>query len=145
MGTIQDLIDNAESPKGKVLNALHFPLRHEAYRPTTWASDAHAFLRTTGRIQIDDDHTWSVGYFRWGLAATSGAYHGFHLDCNGLGTFVSPTTGSKLWIVATPKSGDNRTNFEDIGLYLNEDFDVHNYHKDLFNLEAIILKPGDTL
>ncbi len=111
-------------------------------RPTTFASDTHALLRVAGSSTIIDGGSFPTGHFRWGIAATSGAFHGFHIDSNGLGTYVRAVSGIKWWIIATPKKG---IKLEDISTLLDDRFDPMVASTELFSYEAILLQPGSTL
>lgn len=90
---------------------------------------------------IVDGDSFPTGQFRWGLAATSGAFHGFHVDSNGLGTYVRAVSGIKWWIIATPKKDSK---LEDISTLLNG-FDPMVASTESFSYEAILLQPGSTL
>ncbi|KIL56682.1 hypothetical protein M378DRAFT_181893 [Amanita muscaria Koide BX008] len=74
---------------------------------------------------------------RWSLCATKGAYHHIHCDCDGFGTYVSPQSGVKLWMVAIPKPD---TTFSWINMPLENPM-----MDDLWDREAVLLKPGMAL
>lgn len=93
----------------------------------------------------DQAKHFPTGHFRWGLAATAGAFHTFHVDSNGLGTYISPVEGSKWWIVARPIGSLDHSTFEDVGFFLNKSFSVNGNGAGVFALEAILLEPGTTL
>lgn len=145
VGTLHDLLKHAASPTGNALNALDFPMHQASMTPTSYSSDAHALLQTVQNPKLDSIERFPVGDFRWGLAATSGAFHPFHIDSNGLATYVTPLTGTKWWIVARPINNTDFSVFEDINLLLGKTFDINGNGSGLFCLEAILLKPGTTL
>jgi hypothetical protein len=145
VGTIGDLLKHASSPTGNALNALDFPMHHAPMIPKPYTSDAHALRRTADNPALDQTKQFPAGHFRWGLAATTGAFHTFHIDSNGLATFLTPQTGSKWWIVARPIGNLDHSSFEDMGMLLNEAFSVNGNGAGLFELEAILLQPGMTL
>lgn len=145
MGTLRDLLTHVNSPTGNALNALDFPMGHVSMAPTSFASDTHALLRTANHPTWDQAKQFPAGHFRWGLAATAGAFHAFHIDSNGLATYISPQTGSKWWVVARPIRNLDHSSFEDMGLLLDEAFSVNGNGKGIFALEAILLEPGTTL
>lgn len=81
---------------------------------------------------------------RWGLAATAGAFHTFHIDCNGLGTSIEVKTGRKWWIVARPKDLsclDDLININKVVDIVAEDM----FMPEGWMLEAILLEPGTQL
>lgn len=145
VGTLEDIHTHGESPTGNVLNALDFPMRHASMAPTPYASDAHALHRTADMPTWDQAKQFPTGDFRWGLAATAGAFHTLHVDSNGLATYINPLTGSKWWIVARPIGTLDPSTFEDMGLLLDKAFSVNGNGNGLFALEAILLEPGTTL
>ncbi|KJA12766.1 hypothetical protein HYPSUDRAFT_152259, partial [Hypholoma sublateritium FD-334 SS-4] len=75
---------------------------------------------------------------RWNLAATKDAFHDWHIDSDGYGTFVSVVTGSKWWIVARPRSL-NVDVLNTIPVFLDERI-IEN-----LEVEAILLQPGSEL
>lgn len=113
--------------------------------PTSYASDAHALRRTADNPTWDQAKQFPAGDFRWGLAATTGAFHTLHIDSNGLGSYVSPQAGSKWWVVARPIGSLDQSSFEDMGMLLNKAFSVNGNGAGLFALEAVLLEPGTTL
>lgn len=82
---------------------------------------------------------------RWGLAATAGAFHHWHIDSDGFGTFIDPIAGSKWWIVARPIGNLKRDWFTETSWLKNEAFDLNKDGKGLFDVEAILLQPGSRL
>jgi hypothetical protein len=81
---------------------------------------------------------------RWGLAATAGALHRFHVDCNGLGTSVEVKTGTTWWIVARPKDLsclDDLLDINKLVAFTAEDVSI----PEGWMLEAILLEPGTQL
>jgi len=84
---------------------------------------------------------------RWGLCATKGAWHGFHIDSDGFGTFIDVRTGKKWWIVARPwkKGMAGLRDFADVNIFMNESYDPDKPGEELWALEAILLEPGTRL
>lgn len=149
------MIRNATSASGNSLNALNFPMGQASMEPTPFASDTHALLRTTQTPGWGENHHFPTGEYRFGLFGND-SLHPLHIDSNGLGTFVYPLTGSKLWISARSldmKSLDSSI-FEDIDL-LNRGFQVEGAgfkkstrkqeNSPRFALEAVFLQPGTRL
>jgi hypothetical protein len=77
----------------------------------------------------------------WGLAATAGAMSYFHIDANGLATWIDVKTGSKYWILAKPKKP---LNFAAISLFTDR-YDQEAVNQDKWDLEAVLLLPGSRL
>jgi hypothetical protein len=86
---------------------------------------------------------------RWGIAATQGAFSGFHIDSDGLGTYISCTNrnGSKWWVIVGPKDKSNPSAFSSVK-------ESHAFHAgngaDTMALgdvqvEAVLLRPGTRL
>jgi hypothetical protein len=70
--------------------------------PSFFDSGSHAFhsLPVSRDIKI----SWTE-QTRWGLFATVGAMHFWHVDCNGTDTEIRVVKGKKLWFLAIQKDG----------------------------------------
>src|SRR6202034_3814950 len=86
---------------------------------------------------------------RWGLAATHGAFSSFHIDSDGLGTYISCSNrnGSKWWVIVGGKDKSNPLAFSGV----KEDEAFKNGNKgdttalgDV-QVEAVLLRPGTRL
>ena len=141
-GTTADLVQAHGSQYGKILNALDFPLPYATNPPTSIASNIKAWQRTVAKLGCDQDYPAAA--CRWGLAATSGAYHGFHIDCDGFGTYIEPLTGNKWWIIAKPPQGEDFSIFactDDLFRFVSTD----GLADQGYILEAVLLTPGTRL
>ena len=68
--------------------------------------DSAAWNGTKGTANCGDDKALPLGDIRWGIAATTGALHWWHLDSEGFGTYIDTRAGLKWWIVGRRK-GDS--------------------------------------
>jgi hypothetical protein len=138
------LVDMLRSHRGqtKILNALDFPMLSAPHPPMGFASDLAAFNATVDLPMCGRTVLFPVMSTRWGLAATSGAHHLWHIDCNGLCTYIDTQTGSKWWIVARPKDGFDH--FSHTTLF-TEDFQIDAANLNKWDLEAVLLLPGSRL
>jgi hypothetical protein len=86
---------------------------------------------------------------RWGLAATEGAFSTFHVDSDGLGTYVTCVSenSKKWWVVVGPKDQGNPSSFANFK-------DVYKFYNGLaadttalgdVQVEAVLLRPGINL
>jgi hypothetical protein len=78
---------------------------------------------------------------RWGLATTEGAFHLWHTNCNGFGTYIDTQVGCKWWVVAQPKQCFN---FSDT-LFFSKRFHLSATNKELCDIEAVLLPAGSHL
>ncbi|KAF8174866.1 hypothetical protein BJ912DRAFT_1064510 [Pholiota molesta] len=143
-GRVADILDASRSPDSKILNALEFPDPFAGIERSTFSSDSHALAsvyRQEGWVKtaIPTEHV------RWGLAATTGAFHCWHIDSDGFGTFIDPVAGSKWWIVARPRGNLEHDWFQETKWLKNDAFDLDKDGKGLFDVEAILLQPGSRL
>lgn len=138
-GTTRDLVEAHQSRHGKILNALDFPLPYSPHPPARIASSVTAWQYTSGKKGCNQEFPASA--CMWGLTATSGAYHGFHIDCDGLGTFIEPLTGNKWWVIARPPQGGDFgvfTCLDDLFAFI----DSEGAENPGYILEAVLLTPG---
>lgn len=141
-GTLIDLYKSAQSPAGKALNALDFPMQCAEHPPHSFATDVKAWTRTLrSNNQADEYPTTST---RWGIAATSGSYHRWHVDTDGFGTWLDCKTGGKVWFIAIPKAGNGFTQFAARDLF-QADYSMESNNLHLWNVEAVLLTPGTRL
>jgi hypothetical protein len=105
------------------------------------ASDMYAFQATA------DSHFCKVSYHpfpfassAWGLAATRGAHHKFHLDADGFGTHIKVINkgGCKWWVIATPRNPQALAST----LLFTRNFNVDNVDVENYNFEGMLLTPG---
>jgi hypothetical protein len=127
---------------GKILNALDFPLNNGSYPPMALASDLLAFRAMACKGVKDEYPTTDMC---WGLAATRGAFTGFHVDSDGLATTIYCVNkgGSKWWIIIGPKDKSNMAAFASV----ENAYAFHNDGLDMAALgdvqvEAVLLRPG---
>ena len=140
-GTLKDMLKCHEDGS-KILNALDFPMLSAPHPPTSFASDLAAFSATVDLPMCNRTVSFPMASTRWGLAATSGAHHLWHIDCNGFCTYIDTQTGSKWWIVAKPKPGS--LHFSEATLF-TEEFDINKANLEKWDLEAVLLLPGSRL
>jgi hypothetical protein len=141
-GTTRELLQAHGSAKGKILNALDFPAPYDPNPPSSIASSYVAWKRTHGLPGCFQEFPASSS--KWGLAATTGAYHGFHIDCDGFATYIDCVAGSKWWVIASPKQLHYTSTFaciDDLFDYISREGDGGVDYV----LEAILLRPGTRL
>ena len=141
-GTLRDFLRAALVENSKSLNGLDFPGVRSGDVSLPYASDFIAWNQVQGEEFCHDDYP--AARVRWGLCAMAGAYHRTHCDCEGFGTFVSPESGVKIWIIGVPKKGQDFSNFAYTGLFLSP-YNSQNTNTELFDWVALVLKPGMTL
>lgn len=149
VGTLQQMLESANTADGlgKILNALQFPLGETDLSPMAFTTETHAWKATKDTAFCKPDQLFPGDDLRWGLAATSGALHWYHIDSDGFGTFVDVKTGSKYWIFGRPKGSrdvDCCKPFSSISMFLGS-YDVDTPCTDQWDLEAILLTSGTRL
>ena len=142
-GTLGMMVECSKKTDGKILNALDIPQPFESRKRTQFASDIHTLIATLNGMGWKPGMSLHNEDFRWAIASLKGAFHGFHLDSDGLGTFIQALFGSKWWILASPKPGSN-ADFAKINTFLAGNFNLDEVLEE-WQLEAIILAPGSKL
>ncbi|KAG6883923.1 hypothetical protein C0993_002815 [Termitomyces sp. T159_Od127] len=125
------------------INALNLPASYNEFPRFPLSSDKFAWGEVRGRSYCDWAEQYPVSDMRWGLACTGSSHHYWHLDANGLATFVRVETGIKFWYIAIPKSGEF-SEFGDFEIFEN-DFDLSSVNSDRWDIEIIVFGPGSTL
>lgn len=141
-GTLKDLLWHAQQPAGRILNGLEFPSPIGCSNPDQQlSSDDAAWVQTTFRPFCDRETQKPLSDTRWGLAATGGAISYWHVDSDGYGTYVDVQVGIKWWVVATPKAQGPK--FSTKSIYAT--FDPQEVNSDIWDVQAVLLRPGDRL
>lgn len=109
--------------------------------PHPFSSEAIAWLHAQGHAWCKWKEAYPISTLRFGLAATAGAYHKFHIDSDGTGTFVKAVAGRKIWVLAVPKAGQGLDALADIDIF-GKTYNVEKPNLHLWDLEAVILEPG---
>jgi hypothetical protein len=138
-GSLKDLLTHANMPNGRVLNALDFKILTAQSPDGRIASDALIWNRTHGMPLFERDYDYPIKEFRWGLAATKGAQHTWHVDADGVATSVQVKTGAKWWVVATPRQGGDCYS---LGKHSTAQYDPSLGNLADWRLDAILLQPG---
>jgi hypothetical protein len=140
-----DLVTASQSAHGKILNALDLPLPISEHGPAnTIASDLFAYI-TNGTVDQDFPRSST----RWALAATRGAVTGFHIDTDGMATYIQCVSrdGGKWWIVASPlgSADSDQDEYLDFAALLDVYNDDVSKILSKVRVEAILLQEGTRL
>lgn len=138
---------------GKILNALQFPMPEEGLGINPFSTDSVAWRGTKGWRDCNELALPPTADIRWGLAATTGALHWWHIDSDGFGTYIDVKAGMKWWIVARPKlqlQGLSQYDFSDfarIDLFAGSKstYEMEDPCTSMWDLEAVLLTPGTRL
>lgn len=141
-GTLMDMYQASISPMGKSLNSLDFPMQCAEHPPQSFATDVKAWIWTLNNSNKSNQYPSTST--RWGLAATAGTYHKWHIDTDGFGTHLDCKTGSKVWFIAKPKNMGSFSNFADRSLF-QADYTMERPNTHLWDIEAVFLLPGTRL
>lgn len=139
-GTLSNLLQ-CQLGSLKVVNALDFPMPSASHPPTAIASDLAAFHSTVDLPLCGRTIPFPAIDCRWGLAATDGAFHFWHTDANGFGTYIDTQAGYKWWVIARPKDPSTASNIS----FFMETFRLVGANDNTCILEAILLTPGSRL
>ena len=133
------------NPGGKILNGIDFP----AYFPRwddklSFATDVVAWDYLRGKPYCGNfANPYPTAHMHWGLAGTADAVTFIHIDSDGYATTVRVVTGKKVWGILTESSTHQLAS---IDIFLDEDFLLDEITAgSTFGIEAIVLRPGDTL
>lgn len=146
LGTLRDLlVCSSKGPDGKIVNALDFPMAEQALGSYPFSTDSAAWNGTKGAADCKRNKVPPLDSIRWGIAATAGALHWWHVDCDGFGTYVDTKTGLKWWIVARRKGTEHGfKSFGEVNTFLDT-YQPDEPNEGAWDLEAVILHPGTRL
>ncbi|KAF5339879.1 hypothetical protein D9611_009048 [Ephemerocybe angulata] len=100
-GCLQDLLDSVNAPPAQQipLNALDLPDYVPPPGVSPFSLDQRIWARTNYGTYVCKG-PFPTGDMNWFLAATAYACHAWHIDSDGLGTFLDVLYGDKWWVVA---------------------------------------------
>jgi hypothetical protein len=141
-GTLMKLYDASIAPSGfdKSLNGIGFPLPEAGVDVTSYATDVRAFHRT--KHEFVCIRRLPTGEMVFGLAATTAAYHWWHIDSRGEATMVNVATGEKIWVVAEPRDPGYMWSTH---VWTVDEVDVTKLDPQNWKMEAVLLRAGDRL
>lgn len=133
---------SATSPKA--LSALNLPGTRDPFPVLPFSSEWFAWTEVNGcSSYCSYSDQYPLSDMRWALASTGSAHHYWHIDSNGFGTFIKVETGIKLWLIARPKS-QNFEEFATVDIFTSR-YVLHESNYDIWDVELIVLEPGDVL
>jgi hypothetical protein len=144
-GTLRSLLSSSQK-NGNILNALFFPMPEEGMGLFPFSTDSTAWKCTKGAAGFEQEASPPLADFRWGLAATAGALSWWHVDSNGLGTYVDTKAGLKWWIVGRRKGhGHGFESISEVDTFCDEEYEFDEPNTEKWDVEAVILPPRTRL
>ena len=139
---VEQLLKVSRDPEGRILNALDFLLPATPAEQLPCSVDSVAWKEAAEMNHEDKKESFPLADMRWGLAGLKGAFTFWHLDSDGLSTYVDVKNneGEKLWIVANADRGRSSK----LQFLLSKAFELETGPSDL-QLEAILLTKGTRL
>lgn len=141
-GRVSDLLNNA-TDTGKILNGLDFPMYNSSLDINAFATDLAAWDVTRGLHHLDPGASYPTEDMAWGLCGHKHCFTFVHVDAEGCSTRTRVECGEKAWGVIEDSGALKLSSidfFLDAGFRLNEVLKTSKY-----DMELIILKPGDTM
>ncbi|KAJ3534560.1 hypothetical protein NMY22_g6870 [Coprinellus aureogranulatus] len=141
-GTLFDMFASTQlSPeKQKSLNSLDFPDPCAKVSATPYATDVRAAFRTYRDPGCPANMPTSD--IRWMVVGTKGAHSYFHQDPRGEGSYLFVACGEKIMIIATPK---DPSDFASTRAFSSDEFNVRELDLEKYDIEVVLLRPGDKL
>jgi hypothetical protein len=142
---VESLLESSQE-NGKILNALHFPMPEQGMGNMPFSTDSAAWNGTKGGSGCSAERVPPLAELRWGLAATSGAISWWHVDSDGFGSYIDTKAGAKWWIVARRQGrGHGFESFGEVMKFFNGSYEVEEPNDEVWDLEAVILRPRTRL
>ncbi|KAH6879976.1 hypothetical protein BKA70DRAFT_1447684 [Coprinopsis sp. MPI-PUGE-AT-0042] len=141
-GTLRLLYDASVAPPDfdKSLNAIGLPMPEAGIRKAAYATDVRAFHRT--KLEFACLQFLPAYAMLFGLAATGGAHHWWHVDSRGEATMVYVAVGQKMWVLAEPKDPSRLWSTQ---VWSTKEADVRKLNYDDWHIEIVVLNAGDRL
>lgn len=140
-GTLEQMLESARDPQGKILNGLDFPGSMTAAEINSHSTDLTAWYYTRGAKGYKATKEFPWAHMRWFVVSTGNTITFVHIDADGVCSEVRVICGKKVWILGGAKKGYSLAN---IMAFLRSDFYVETADERL-QWEAIVLTPGTHL
>ena len=142
---VSDILENSQKPDGKILNSLEFPMWNvDPMEQSAFAVDVSTWDYTRGKPNCGNAViSYPTEHMRWGLAGTANTMTFIHIDSDGFNPFLKVVCGKKVWMLycERPELPCSLTN-----IFLDLHFSLDEINANAaFDLEAIVLRPGDVL
>ncbi|KAL0058437.1 hypothetical protein AAF712_014898 [Marasmius tenuissimus] len=137
VGTLSDMY-KARHRGGPILNALDIPSESGiGWIPRLLTSCRQIWANLSATEQIP--YPFPMEDMNWYLCALSDALHDWHIDAEGLATWITVLAGKKLWVVGAPGEGDCADHAGLDSFYTCQERSVN------WDKHAMLLQAGDTL
>jgi hypothetical protein len=142
--TLKDMHRHSLLENGRALNALDLPMDDGIIIPEELSSDKWCWRHTIGGKLCKSTDRYPTSAMRWALVSTLGTHSAWHTDTDGLCTKIEIINeeGLKVWFVAVNRA--NNPGFCNLDTFLDK-IDVSKANTDRWDVEAIVLTPGDKL
>jgi len=111
--------------------------------PNAYAVDLVAWDFTRGKHGCASEFPYPTEHTRWGLAGTANTMTFVHIDSDGFNTFLKIVCGMKVWGVYKEKLP---ATLSSTNAFLHPSFHLNAVDETTrFDLEAVVLKPGNLL
>lgn len=141
-GKLGDMLTYLGSEK-KILNALDLPDSRGDRDPQSYTTDLWGWELTPGHHDLSHNLPYPTEHMRWWLVGHQNSITFFHIDCDGLGTFIQVLRGAKLWGFLRPRGTNPLSStkfFTRKSFRLDEVLASSEY-----DIELVVLEEGDRL
>lgn len=134
-GTLKDLLE--AKAEDRSLNLLDCPFYTDYSKPQLWDLHFTAWEHVGTRYPCKTMGGFPMHVARWGLCATTGCTHTWHVDAGGFLSFFTLLTGVKIFAIGVPKAGHRLSSTRAF-----EDFGIDSSNKDKLDIFMVALLPS---
>lgn len=141
-GTMEQVYEHSKyRHAAHILNVLDLPNVTGPAATPALASEMVCWQKVHGTAgNTSKEEHFPMEHTRWSLVALRRALHRWHVDAEGLATWIQTMCGHKLWFLARRRDAGG---FSTRQFY--ETFDIGEPDKDDWIVEVVVLKPGTRL
>ncbi|KAG6848559.1 hypothetical protein H0H93_015943, partial [Arthromyces matolae] len=143
-GTPNDLLISRELNPPRALSALSLPATRDTFPNVPFSSDVEAWSRVRDAGYFSSKELYPVQDMRFSIAGTDSSSSYWHVDADGVGTWIYVECGFRLWYIGTPKSG-NWNEFSDFSEMFGNNYDLSECNLERWDIHLVVLGPGSTI
>jgi hypothetical protein len=123
--------------EGRPVNLLDCPFYTDYGKLQVWDLPYTAWEHLSSQAVFKFLDNFLMNVSRWGLAATKGCTHTWHVNLSGFLAFFTLLTGVKIFLIGVPKPGQDLSS-----TFAFKNFSINGVNRSKIDIWMVALEPG---